>query len=248
MGSALGFLPSSRLAPRRPRAHDQRSARDSPPPSQLLSIAFMVCSHQILMAVRRRPPSAAVEILRSGNGREGSRDAAAAEGRGPPGVEPDRHHGGKRLDSRGRAAPWRTGGASFLGCQPARLSLRRRLPTAHAERPRREALEPTAGGTLYAASPRVDWASLLRRSFEVDVLACASCGGRLRVLGEVTEPAMVRLVLDSLGMPTDAPPRGPRSGPDGVARRPRGRVASPPDWRRGRRCALEALKWVAVPA
>jgi hypothetical protein len=61
------------------------------------------------------------------------------------------------------------------------------------------------GGSLYAASPRVDWASLLRRSFEVDVLACANCGGRLRVLGEVTEPAMVRLVLDSLAIPTDAP-------------------------------------------
>jgi hypothetical protein len=61
------------------------------------------------------------------------------------------------------------------------------------------------GGTLYAASPRVDWASLLRRSFEVDVPACPSCGGRLRILGEVTEPAMVRLVLDSLGMPAEAP-------------------------------------------
>jgi uncharacterized protein YbaR (Trm112 family) len=61
------------------------------------------------------------------------------------------------------------------------------------------------GGALYAASPRVDWASLLRRSFQVDVLACPSCGGRLRVLGEVTEPAMVRLVLDSLGIPADAP-------------------------------------------
>jgi hypothetical protein len=61
------------------------------------------------------------------------------------------------------------------------------------------------GGMLYAASPRVDWASLLRRSFEVDVLACPGCGGRLRVLGEVTDRAMVRVVLDSLGMPTDAP-------------------------------------------
>jgi len=61
------------------------------------------------------------------------------------------------------------------------------------------------GGTLYAASPRVDWTSLLGRCFEVDVLACPSCDGRLRVLGEVTDPAMVRLVLDSLGMPTDAP-------------------------------------------
>ncbi len=61
------------------------------------------------------------------------------------------------------------------------------------------------GGALYAAIERVDWATLLRRSFGVDVLACAQCGGRLRVLGEVTDAAAVRLVLESLGLPTDAP-------------------------------------------
>ena len=64
------------------------------------------------------------------------------------------------------------------------------------------------GGLLYAASLRVDWASLLRRSFEVDVLKCASCGGRLRVLGEVTDPRVVAVVLESLQMPTEAPPVG----------------------------------------
>jgi len=52
---------------------------------------------------------------------------------------------------------------------------------------------------LFAA--RVDWATLLRRSFEVDVLACARCGGRLRVLGEVSDPAFVQLVLEALGQP-----------------------------------------------
>jgi hypothetical protein len=60
-------------------------------------------------------------------------------------------------------------------------------------------------GALYAATPRVDWARLLCRSFEVDVLACARCGGRVRVLGEVTEPAAVRLVLESLGLRAEAP-------------------------------------------
>jgi hypothetical protein len=60
-------------------------------------------------------------------------------------------------------------------------------------------------GALYAASPRVDWPTLLRRSFDVDVLQCARCGGRLRVLREVTDPAAVRLVLESLGLPTEAP-------------------------------------------
>jgi hypothetical protein len=61
------------------------------------------------------------------------------------------------------------------------------------------------GGLLYAASPRVDWATLLRRSFEVDVLCCPSCGGRMRVLGEITGSRMVTLVLESLELPTEAP-------------------------------------------
>jgi hypothetical protein len=61
-------------------------------------------------------------------------------------------------------------------------------------------------GRFYAAAPRVDWATLLRRTFDVDVLRCSSCGGRLRVLGEVTDAAMVRLVLESLGLPTEPPP------------------------------------------
>ncbi len=61
------------------------------------------------------------------------------------------------------------------------------------------------GGALYAASPRIDWASLLRRTFDVDVLRCVGCGGRLRVVGELTEPAAVRLALERLGLPTEAP-------------------------------------------
>jgi hypothetical protein len=61
------------------------------------------------------------------------------------------------------------------------------------------------GGALYATTTRIDWATLLRRSFEVDVLTCARCGGRLRVLGEVTDPALVQLVLESLGLPSHAP-------------------------------------------
>jgi hypothetical protein len=43
-------------------------------------------------------------------------------------------------------------------------------------------------GALLASSPRVDWAALLRRTFEVDVLACPRCGGRLKVMAINTEP------------------------------------------------------------
>jgi hypothetical protein len=73
------------------------------------------------------------------------------------------------------------------------------------------------GGVLFAATPRVDWATLLRRSFDVDVLRCTSCGGRLRVLGDVLEPAVVRLVLEALGLPADPPPVARARDPTEVA-------------------------------
>ena len=60
-------------------------------------------------------------------------------------------------------------------------------------------------GALYAATPRVDWATLLRRTFSVDVLECAACHGRMRVLGRVTERDTVRAILERLGMATEAP-------------------------------------------
>jgi hypothetical protein len=62
------------------------------------------------------------------------------------------------------------------------------------------------GGVLYAATPRVDWSALLRRSFQVDVMACARCGGRLRVLAVITERESVRRILAHLGLPPDPPP------------------------------------------
>jgi hypothetical protein len=62
------------------------------------------------------------------------------------------------------------------------------------------------GGRLLAPAARVDWATLLQRTFQVDVLACPTCSGRLRVLGQITEPALIRLVLENVGLPTDTPP------------------------------------------
>ncbi|MGO9833534.1 MAG: transposase [Polyangiaceae bacterium] len=62
------------------------------------------------------------------------------------------------------------------------------------------------GGLLYAVQPRVDWATLLRRSLSVDVLECPKCHGRLRGVAVITEREPVRRILAHLGMPTDAPP------------------------------------------
>jgi hypothetical protein len=61
------------------------------------------------------------------------------------------------------------------------------------------------GGLLYAVSPYLPWAQLLRRSFDVDIEQCPKCGGRLRLIPSVTEPTVARAILGRLGLPTEAP-------------------------------------------
>ena len=65
--------------------------------------------------------------------------------------------------------------------------------------------ERLCGGLVFATAPRIPWSILLRRTFEVDVLECAKCHGRLRVLGAVEDPLTARALLEQLGLPTDAP-------------------------------------------
>ena len=51
-----------------------------------------------------------------------------------------------------------------------------------------------------------------RRSFAIDVLACAHCGGRLRLIATLHDPAVIRKILAHLGIapqgqvPAPAPP------------------------------------------
>lgn len=40
-------------------------------------------------------------------------------------------------------------------------------------------LDRLFGGLLLATSPRLDWATLLRRTYAVDVLACVRCGSAI---------------------------------------------------------------------
>ncbi|WP_395811866.1 ATP-dependent helicase HrpA [Archangium minus] len=62
-------------------------------------------------------------------------------------------------------------------------------------------------------TPRVDWAELLRRTFDLDVFACVRCGGRRRVLAYVTAPSGVRCILEHLGLSTRPAKRAPAQGP-----------------------------------
>jgi hypothetical protein len=62
-------------------------------------------------------------------------------------------------------------------------------------------------------SNRVPWAVLLKRVFLVDVLECPKCKGRMKILAALTEPASVRRVLESLGLPGEAPRLRPARSP-----------------------------------
>jgi hypothetical protein len=62
------------------------------------------------------------------------------------------------------------------------------------------------GGLLYAASSNVPRATSLARTFDVDVKACARCGGRLEVRAVVTDLGIARKILDAFPTAARAPP------------------------------------------
>jgi hypothetical protein len=59
--------------------------------------------------------------------------------------------------------------------------------------------------TFESAISRIDWATLLRRVYDIDALACP-CGGRLRFTALVTDPDAARTVLQELRLPAAPPP------------------------------------------
>lgn len=67
-------------------------------------------------------------------------------------------------------------------------------------------LDRIAGGLLYAPTSSVSWATLLARTFDVDVKACPRCGGRLEVRAVVSDPHIARKILDSIPRAARAPP------------------------------------------
>ena len=58
--------------------------------------------------------------------------------------------------------------------------------------------ESTAAGPRSERSSlrphRLRWATLLARVFSSDLSACATCGGRLRIVAALTDPASIRII------------------------------------------------------
>jgi putative transposase len=53
------------------------------------------------------------------------------------------------------------------------------------------------------------WAALMRRAFEIDVLACPRCGGRLRLLATVDDSDAIRAILAAVAVSRERAQRAP---------------------------------------
>jgi hypothetical protein len=57
------------------------------------------------------------------------------------------------------------------------------------------------------------WADLMRRAFDIDVLACPRCGGRLRLIGTVEDLDVIRAILAADAGSRELAGRAPPCGP-----------------------------------
>jgi hypothetical protein len=85
--------------------------------------------------------------------------------------------------------------------------------------------EPTAAPRAAGAdeagvkfTPRAwSWAALMHRAFAIDVLACAHCGGRLRLIATLHDPAVIRKILAHLALSHSGQSPGPAPPASGAA-------------------------------
>src|SRR5262249_30515065 len=62
-----------------------------------------------------------------------------------------------------------------------------------------------------SASPRISWARLLKRVFDIDIEHCPNCGGTLKIIGAIEDPPVILKIVSHLRLPTRAPRRSPSS-------------------------------------
>jgi hypothetical protein len=80
--------------------------------------------------------------------------------------------------------------------------------------------EPPAAGDGQGDIARIHaryyaWAELMQRAFAIDVLRCPRCGGRLKLIATIADPAVIRKILEHLKLETRPPePQPARSPPD----------------------------------
>ena len=72
------------------------------------------------------------------------------------------------------------------------------------------AASPSGEGAIAKPTRRHwPWAKLMHRAFEIDVLACPRCGGRMRLLATVEDPREIHEVLSALALSASHIDRAP---------------------------------------
>jgi len=55
----------------------------------------------------------------------------------------------------------------------------------------------------------LSWSRLLKSVFDIDIEHCPNCGGALKIIAAIEDPAVIAKILTHLGLPARAPPRSP---------------------------------------
>ena len=75
--------------------------------------------------------------------------------------------------------------------------------------PERATEPPTDHASAQGETPRMSWARLLKRVFDIDVEHCPNCAGALKIIAAIEDPPVIIKILTHLGLSTRAPPRAP---------------------------------------
>ena len=94
----------------------------------------------------------------------------------------------------------------FHGVLAPHAKLRAAVVPGTAEKPSQRACEHMR------EAARMSWARLLKRVFDIDIERC-ECGGQLKIIATIEEPAVISRILTHLGLPARAPPRSAARAP-----------------------------------
>ena len=84
---------------------------------------------------------------------------------------------------------------------------------AGSKAPRPKTVREAADATRAGQEAHYLWAQLLACIYAVFALQCSRCGGRVQLVGFITEPATVRQILEHVGERTTAPAIAPAHSP-----------------------------------
>ena len=106
--------------------------------------------------------------------------------------------------------PW-ADGTRYLVFEPLTLLEKLAALTPPGEAPTAASASAEANDEPTAASlsRHWAWANLMRRAFDIDVLACPRCDGRLRLIATVENPEAIRAILAALTILRERADRAP---------------------------------------